>query len=45
MKWESRNGVGLTRGPLLYQMENRETRRNEAARKDSLRVDSSTILL
>jgi len=41
MKWESGNVVGLTRGSLLNQLANRQTTKNDAARKDSLMVDSS----
>jgi len=41
-QWRGPNGGGLTRGSLLYQLTNRETRKNTAARSDSLRVESST---
>ncbi len=41
MKGGRRNGVGLTKGSLLYQLANRQTTKNEAT---SLRVDSSTML-
>jgi hypothetical protein len=44
-RWTCQNGLGLTRGSLLYQKMIRDTTRNDATRNDGLRLESSTMLM